>query len=99
MNGWNPETKRMRIDLSSGETFEVELVVYEDFTTDGPYRRNWRLFWECEDRRGVNETSDVTGQPYFPTMRDAIAHGERKYGVKPRKADFYGESVGAEDDA
>lgn len=75
------------INLSDGSQYAAELVIYRDWTTEG--NGQWRLFWlnpgtSC----GVNEQSTVTGQPFFRTMRAAIAHGEQRYGVRAKRAEF-----------
>ena len=75
------------IHLSNGMSYSGRLIAYPDHV-NGPSRGNWRLFWEDPDNDGcgVNDDSHVTGQPFFRTMRDAIAHGRAKYGVTAERA-------------
>lgn len=63
------------------------LYVERDWTTQGNGR--WRLVWGSPDSDYIMpDESAVTGQPYFRTMRDAVAHGFSKYGIKAQKADW-----------
>lgn len=60
-----------------------KLFVYRDFIHSK--KGYWRLWYEdMEDGEptglGVHADSEVTGQPWFRTMREAIAHGERQHG-------------------
>lgn len=75
------------IHLSDNTSYKADLVVYRDYTTEGNGR--WRLFWEDPGTAcGVNEQSTVTGQPFFRTMREAVAYGVKHYGIKAARATF-----------
>jgi hypothetical protein len=76
----------MAITMSNGAVLS-RLVVRRDWTTSG--RGLWRLAWDTPGSAGFcNDESDVTGQPYFRTMRAAIAAGVRKYGIRAVRADY-----------
>jgi hypothetical protein len=75
------------INLSNGHSYVARLVVLRDHTTEG--RGRWRLFWnEPGTSRGVYEQSTVTGQPFFRTMRDAVAYGQKRYGETAVREDW-----------
>jgi hypothetical protein len=74
------------VNLSDGSSYQADLVVYRDFIESNG---KWRLFWlnpgtSC----GVQEQSTVTGQPFFSTMRDAVAYGVKRYDVIASRANF-----------
>ena len=74
------------VDLSNDTQYAAELVVYRDWIESNGA---WRLFWLNPGTTcGVQEQSTVTGQPFFRTMRAAIAQGERRYGLTARKETF-----------
>lgn len=75
------------IHLSNGTEYAAELVVYRDYIESNG---KWRLFWENpnETGTGVQEQSTVTGQPFFSTMREAVAYGLRRYGLSAARASF-----------
>jgi hypothetical protein len=74
------------IHLSDGTKYDAVLVVFRDYIESNG---KWRLFWENPGTScGVNEQSTVTGQPFFRTMRDAMAYGERRYGMKAVKRQY-----------
>jgi hypothetical protein len=74
------------IHLSDGTKYDALLVVYRDYIESNG---KWRLFWENPGTScGVYEQSTVTGQPFFRTMRDAVAYGERRYGMKAVKRQY-----------
>lgn len=67
------------IHLSDGSSYIADLVIFRDYIQSNG---KWRLFWQNPaDNCGVHERSTVTGQPFFNTMREAISHGERRYGI------------------
>jgi hypothetical protein len=77
-------TKEQTVNLSDGSSYAAELCVYRDYIEGNGA---WRLFWlnpgtSC----GVQEQSTVTGQPFFRTMRAAILHGQKRYGITARRA-------------
>ena len=78
--------KTKTINLSNGHQYNADLVVFKDeIESNG----KWRLFWEDPGTgTGVNEQSTVTGQPFFCTMRDAIAYGMRRYGIRAIRANW-----------
>lgn len=57
------------------------LVVHHD-------GHGWRLFWGDQDRPwiGCEDESEVTGQPYFRTKREAVAYGQCRYGERAMDA-------------
>jgi hypothetical protein len=56
---------------------QCHLVVRRDFIGSNG---RWRLAWTDEaEATYVDDESTVTGQPFFRTMRDAVAHGRAKY--------------------
>jgi hypothetical protein len=75
------------IYLSNGHQYSATLRVYRDWTNSNG---QWRLFWEDPAREGcgVDEQSTVTGQPFFRTMREAIAHGQRRYNITATKGQW-----------
>jgi hypothetical protein len=76
------------IHLSDGTKYDAVLVVFQDYIESNG---KWRLFWENPGTScGVYEQSTVTGQPFFRTMRDAVAYGERRYGMKAVKRQLKG---------
>lgn len=76
------------IHLSDGSSYQAELVVYKDFVGESA-RQAWRLFWlNPGTSSGVNVDSHVTGQPFFKRMRDAIASGEKRFGITAKKVVF-----------
>lgn len=77
----------MQVNLSDNTTYTADLVVYRDFINSNG---QWRLFWENPNQPGcgVDEQSTVTGQPFFRTKRDAVVHGERRYGITAKRATF-----------
>lgn len=75
------------IHLSDGRRYIGVLVVRRDWTTSGGGR--WRLAWADPTGSGyTDETSSVTGQPYFRTMREARAAGIRRYGERAVRVDW-----------
>jgi len=49
----------------------------------------WRLVWsKPDDDSLMPDESSVTGRPYFRTMKEAVAYGEYKYGIRAKKADW-----------
>lgn len=67
------------ISLSDGTAYDTVLTVYRDYLESNG---QWRLFWQNPDNDcGVQEQSTVTGQPFFRTMRAALTHGKRRYGI------------------
>lgn len=65
----------------------AELYVRRDWTTEGNGR--WRLSWSVPGSDTFsNDESSVTGRPFFRTMRDAVEHGELRYGIRAKKADW-----------
>lgn len=74
------------IHLSDGSSYIADLVVYRDYINSNG---KWRLFWQNPGTScGVDEQSTVTGQPFFKTMRAAIAYGQERYGITATRADF-----------
>lgn len=74
------------VNLSDNTSYKADLVVYRDFIESVG---EWRLFWVNPGTScGVQEQSTVTGQPFFRTMREAVAHGERRYGITAKRAEF-----------
>jgi hypothetical protein len=74
------------IYLSDGTQYQAELVVYRDYIESNG---KWRLFWlNPGTTTGIHEQSTVTGQPFFNTMRAAVAYGLQRYGIKARKERF-----------
>jgi hypothetical protein len=74
------------IYLSDNTQYQADLVVYRDYTESNG---KWRLFWQDPGTScGVQEQSTVTGQPFFATMRDAVAYGVKRYGITAMRADF-----------
>jgi hypothetical protein len=77
----------MKLHLSDGTSYDGRLVVRRDWCKDDRY--NWCLAWEdpgtcCY----LDETSRVTGQPYFRTMGEAIAAGIKRHGVIAVRVDW-----------
>jgi hypothetical protein len=73
----------MQINLSDNTSYNAELVAYRDYIEASGA---WRLFWQNPGTScGVHEQSTVTGQPFFRTMRDAVAHGERRYRITAKR--------------
>ena len=71
------------IHLSDGSQYVAELVVYRDYLNSNG---QWRLFWQNPGTScGVHEQSTVTGQPFFRTMRAAVYHGEKRYGITAKR--------------
>ena len=68
---------------------ETRLVVRKD-SIEGTPSRSWRLSWDSgpDSNSFVNETSTVTGQPFFQTMRAAIFCGEYRYGMTAVRAEY-----------
>lgn len=77
----NEKTKT--IDTTAGK-FEARLVVYKDFINSNG---KWRLFWEDLSRPGcgIADESQVTGQPFYNTMKKAINRGIIRHGIKAVK--------------
>jgi len=65
----------------------LQLVVYRDYIES---TGTWRLFWEdVKDQRcGFHDESTVMGNPFFHTMREAIADGKRRYGITAIRVEF-----------
>ena len=81
------ENAIMRIHLSDGTSYDARLVVRRDWC--GPSRASWSLAWENPNGSGyVDETSRVTGSPYFRTMRAAIAAGIKRHGATAVRVDW-----------
>lgn len=80
------------INLSDGSSYSAELVVYRDFIESNG---QWRLFWQNPGTScGVHEQSTVTGRPFFHTMRDAIAHGERLHQIRAIRGHGFAGDIG-----
>ena len=73
-------TQTKVIDTTVGP-ITTRLTVYRDWIESNG---KWRLFWEDIDEPGAGfeEQSTVTGQPFFPTMKAAIAYGIKRYGIQ-----------------
>ena len=74
------------IDTTAGQ-ITARLTVYRDYIESNG---KWRLFWEDTNSPGCGfkDESTVTGQPFYPTMHDAINAGMRRHGVKAIKANW-----------
>jgi hypothetical protein len=82
----NVDVMARTVYLSDGSNYSADLVVYRDYIESNG---KWRLFWENPGTScGVNDQSTVTGQPFFQTMRQAIAYGVRRYGITAKRATF-----------
>lgn len=72
------------LHLSTGATELVSLFVRRDYI-EGTPSRCWRLYWatHANANRVMPDASTVTSparEVHFPTMRDAIAFGEKRHG-------------------
>ncbi len=75
-------------DGSVSGKMECVLIVYRDIWNGNG--KSWRLAWENVDNPNimVHDESDVTGNPYFRTMKDAINKGIKKYNIIAKKRIF-----------
>lgn len=80
------EEQTRKIDTTDGP-ITARLVVYRDYIGSNG---KWRLFWEDIDHLGCGfqDESTVTGNPFFNTMKDAIAKGIQKHGIKAVRVEF-----------
>lgn len=76
------------VHLSNGKDIQTDLVVYRDWVESNG---QWRLFWANREDpyKGVQEQSTVTGQPFFKTRKEAVAHGVDRYSKTATTAVFH----------
>ena len=74
--------KTKTINLSNNTSYEGVLIVSREHA-----ERGWRLYWANKDEMNlrVPETGYTDPSGVHRLMRDAIAYGEKCYGVKAIK--------------
>lgn len=70
----------MKINLSTGESYDGELQVWDDLSVEKP--GFYRLFWADKNNRGVPAIGLCNPSGTHKTIKAAIEQGIKLYGIK-----------------
>lgn len=71
-----------KIHLSDGSSYEGVLIVVNEYARGNANRRQFRLYWENPGTSCGVPAYGLCSEPFFSREWEAIARGERDFGVK-----------------